>query len=151
MNSAKKRTLGIILLVLSLIGVGLTVYLTYQHFKVDESAFCNFNDYLNCDIVNKSEYSEFAGIPVSIMGMVAYVVFFIYSIGLLKSARWAQRSTGLMTVFGGVSLLISLVLTYIEFFVLYAVCIFCLSQQFVILFIFLLLLSLWRAHRLSHS
>lgn len=131
----------IALLFLSLTGMIVTAYLVYQHYKDPGGAFCNVNDYVSCDIVNKSIYSEIFGIPVAVLGFLAYGLLFVLSV--------TRRLVGFATLFSGAGLLFSLYLTYIEFFVLQALCILCITQQILILFIFLIYLYIWFAQRKS--
>lgn len=136
-----------------------TAYLIYQHYKDPGGAFCNVNDYVSCDIVNKSIYSEIFGIPVAALGFVSYGVLFILSIRLSRGeakqlmrqqgASLTRRLVDFATLFSGAGLLFSLYLTYIEFFVLQALCILCITQQILILFIFLIYLYIWFAQRKS--
>lgn len=62
---------------ISVVGFLVTVYATYIHFSSSPSTLCNFNAQFNCDIVNKGIYSEVFGVPVSILGMLGYVWFFV--------------------------------------------------------------------------
>ena len=132
-----------LLFYLSLCGALLTAYLIYQHYKPAGSSYCNVNTYINCDIVNKSTYSEILGIPVSVLGFLTYVFFFIISAGALKGKKIKPRVLPLVTAFSGIAAVFSLYLTYVEFFVLRAVCLLCLSQQLILLLVFLTFLSLW--------
>ncbi len=143
-----KLTLPKTIATLSALGIAITGYLIHQHYAPIDSSFCNFNDFVSCDIVNKSEYSEIFGIPVSILGLLTYVYLFIFSMGWIRNASWAKKLLipTLAFTLGGFGF--SIYLTYIEFFVLYAVCIFCLSQQVLILSISILLtLSVWRSRK----
>ncbi|MBP9718383.1 hypothetical protein KBD59_03745 [Candidatus Gracilibacteria bacterium] len=137
----------------SILGMLVTGYLIYQHYKPAGESFCNINEYISCDIVNKSEYSELFGvIPVSVLGFLSYLFFGVVSAFWLKKGGIPKRLQLLATVFGVFSLIFSLYLTYIEFFVLFAVCIFCLAQQVLILIISLILLYLWyKQKRALHS
>lgn len=141
------------IVVLSFVGMLVTAYLIYQHYKDAGGSFCDINDFVNCDIVNKSTYAEIFGIPVSVLGFFAYGVFFFASLFFHSIERKIHSGPllGGLTLFSGIGLLFSLYLTYIEFFVLYAVCIFCLTQQILIFIIFLLFISLWRIAQKSHS
>jgi uncharacterized membrane protein len=122
---------------LNVLAIAVTTYLTYLHFKPSASTICKINEYFDCDIVNKSIYSELFGIPVSILGLLTYVLLFIVGWGLLKN-KWKSKKTQRQLYWGIFGLtafgtLFSGYLTYIELFVLQAVCIFCLSQQIIIL------------------
>ena len=51
--------------VLSALGaLGISIYLGVQHGSTEASA-CNISSTINCDVVNRSEYSELFGIPIS--------------------------------------------------------------------------------------
>lgn len=139
------------LLVLSALGIVVTGYLIHQHYAPIDTSFCNFNDYVSCDIVNKSEYSTLFGIPVSILGLLTYLYLFIFAIISLKNSSLAKKLLFPTLVFTLGGLGFSLYLTYLEFFVLYAVCIFCLSQQLLIITISILLsLSVWHSKKTSN-
>jgi uncharacterized membrane protein len=127
-----------------------TVYLSYMHFRPTASTLCKINDYLDCDIVNKSIYSELFDIPVAILGMVTYVLLFILGWMVLRKIKlthiWkALNPTNLlwfMFALTAIGVLFSAYLTYIELFVLHAICIFCMIQQVIIIVNFFLLLSI---------
>lgn len=144
-----------IITILSALGMIVTGYLVYQHYKPVDTSFCNFSDYVNCDIVNKSEYSEILGTPVSMLGFIAYAYLFVFAISVLKKASWTESLLIPTLIFAIVGLAFSGYLTYIEFFVLYAVCVFCLAQQLIILIITTLLgISVWHSKKQvspSHS
>lgn len=130
-----------------------TIYLTYMHFKPSASEWCKLSDYLDCDIVNKSIYAELFDIPVAILGLLTYLLLFGLAWIIFKNIRLTQYAKFLrpinllwfmfVVVAGGV--LFSGYLTYVELFVLHAVCVFCMAQQVIIiidLFILLGILSL---------
>lgn len=135
------------LIILSLIGVGVTTYLITQHYADAGTSFCNVNEYVSCDIVNKSTYSEIFGIPVSILGVVTYVILLLSAIAFFVSWKHAHKILVPVTFFTGAGVIFSLYLTFVEFFVLYAVCIFCLTQQIILFLIFITLLYLCSKQR----
>ncbi len=52
----------IIACILLLLGIILSLFLSYQHFSTSAGKFCTFGDSFSCDIVNKSPYSNLDGI-----------------------------------------------------------------------------------------
>ena len=52
-----------------LIGIGIAAYLTYVHYA-DVAPVCTTG---GCEKVQKSKYAELAGVPVALLGLVAYV------------------------------------------------------------------------------
>ncbi len=136
------------IIVLAILGMLITVYLTYQHYAPTGSKLCNFTDTISCDIVNKSTYSELFSavhleelalllgfdIPVSILGFFTYFVIMILAILLLKNPR--ESLSTFLVYLTGIGAIFSLYLTIIEAFVLEAWCIFCVTQAIIILVLF---------------
>lgn len=135
---------------LAFAGMLVTAYLTYQHYADPGGAFCNVNQYVSCDIVNQSVYAEIFGIPVAILGFLAYTTILVMAISAWKGWH-PQPIIRFGTFFTGLGLLFSLYLTYIEFFVLRALCIFCLTQQILIIIIFIIFFMSWRKLSTSPS
>lgn len=130
MNKKVKAFLGLIALA-SVVGAVVSVYAMLAHYDAASSEFCSINETFDCDVVNKSQYSEILGVPVSLMGLVAYVFFFFASVAYRKQSH--QGLLNIMT-FGAVTgLLFSLYLTYIEAYVLYTWCLLCIISQISIL------------------
>lgn len=148
----EKKQYLILLTVLLALGMLITAYLVYQHYKSAGGSFCNVSDYVSCDVVNKSKYSEIVGFPVALLGFLAYAIFFFFSIGFLKNWKFPRRTLGVLVFFSAASVLFSLYLTIIEFFVLKALCLLCITQQMLIFFIFFIFLYLWLQKKsFSHS
>ncbi len=110
----------------AILGVVASVYALLAHYDVTSTEFCSVSDTFDCDLVNKSKYSKILGIPVALLGIFAYVFFF------LSALVYAKRPSELLMqvmIFGAVfSMLFSLYLTYIEAFVLFTWCMICLAS-----------------------
>ncbi len=92
----------------------------------------------DCATVNYSSYSEIYGIPIAVVGMGAYLLILVIH---FFETRWRPvKKNGTLLIFGLslVGVLFSVYLTYIEFFVIFAVCPFCFASAFFMLFIFLI-------------
>lgn len=137
------------LVVLNLLAVLITIYLIYAHFKPSASGICNFSEKWDCEIVNQSIYSEFFGVPVSVFGFITYVLLSAFAIRGLKHQQARLIPLVLGCVIGGVGF--SLYLTGIETFVLKTYCIFCVTQQVIILLDLGLITSLYLHHRKNPS
>ena len=120
-----------LLLVLAVVGLGISSYLAYAHWA-DATVACGGVG--SCDEVNTSEYSEMAGVPVAFLGSLFYLAL----IGAVTAWLW-WRPSGLawpVMAFWGMSVggtLYSAYLTYIEIFVLEAICIYCVGSAAIIL------------------
>ena len=53
-----------------LVGVGIAAYLTYVHYA-HTAPICTTG---GCETVQKSKYAELLGVPVALLGLIAYVV-----------------------------------------------------------------------------
>jgi vitamin-K-epoxide reductase (warfarin-sensitive) len=93
-----------------------------RHFAKSTTEFCDLNQKFSCDIVNRSEYSSLAGIPVAAIGIAGYLALFALSTFLRGHAETPNRL--LAAAIAGLAY--ALYLTYIEAYVLTAWCILCL-------------------------
>jgi len=121
---------------LSLAGMGVSAYLTWAHLA-RQSVACGGSQ--GCDIVQQSVYSEVAGIPVALLGLMAYTALF--ALTLLRDhvpAPWQDYVP--LAIFGIslIGMLYSAYLTYLELFVIYAICRWCVSSAIIITVIFAL-------------
>jgi uncharacterized membrane protein len=91
----------------------------------------------DCATVNYSPYSEIYGIPVALLGLLTYLA--ILAILLLEASWKPAGKYGSYLVFGMavVGILFSAYLTFIEFFIIDAVCPFCIISAIVITLIFI--------------
>ena len=86
-----------------------------------------------CDVVNNSLYSKFLGIPVSFIGLVAYLVLLALAVAALRTDGRVQRQMLLLSLLlsiGGVGF--SVYLTYIEVYVIEALCSWCVASATII-------------------
>jgi vitamin-K-epoxide reductase (warfarin-sensitive) len=136
------------LAVVNLLALFAALFLTYVHFSPDASDFCVLSEKWNCDIVNKSIYSTLFGIPVSLMGSVAYFGFLLFSIRGLRKDQKKLLPYFLAMVLCATAF--ALYLTGIEAFVLKTYCLFCVVQQLLILMELGLAFYLFK-HSKSHA
>lgn len=138
------RKLLITIAILSFAGVVVSAYALWQHYAPLGSAFCSLGETFSCDLVNKSTFSEAFGIPVAGIGIVGYVALFALALGIVLDPQSAPRLLPwiLAASFGG--LLFSLYLTYVELFIIGAVCILCVTSQALILTITTLSAIVWK-------
>lgn len=79
----------------------------------------------DCWTVNLSKYSEIAGVPISILGMGAYLAVIVLLFLETKGSFWKINSPILIFGLMLAGTLYSAYLTYIEIYVLKAICPFC--------------------------
>ena len=119
---------------LALIGLLDSTYLLI--YKISRNnALCLGNG--DCATVNASRYSEIYGIPVSLLGMLAYLAILLILLLESRFVFFKTWSNYLVFGFSLVGVLFSAYLTYIEYYVIFAVCPFCLGSAIIIALIFI--------------
>ena len=121
---------------LSLIGVGISGYLTWSHL-VGQSPYCG--GYHGCETVQNSPYAEVGGVPVAAIGLLGYLL--LLGLSLLRDRVQGETAFYLSAALFGtatVGFLYSLYLTYLEAFVIRAWCFWCVTSALVITAIFAL-------------
>jgi uncharacterized membrane protein len=118
------RTLRSTLIALAVIGLGLASYLTYVHYAGIKPA-CTAGE--SCTKVQTSVYSELAGVPVALLGLLGYVAILA---SLLAGEREASRLATAVLTLGGFAF--SAYLTYRELFSIHAICEWCVSSAVIL-------------------
>jgi uncharacterized membrane protein len=121
---------------LTIIGAADATYGIVQHFGPTGSGPCNWGGRISCDIVNKSVFSEIAGIPVAVIGLFGYVAIFAAAFWVHKTQKETDARNLFLLVLGG--FLFSAYLTWIEVWWLRAVCPICIVSQTVITLLLIL-------------
>lgn len=132
-------------------GLGISLYLGIQHGSTEASA-CNVSSTINCDLVNRSVYSEIMGVPIAFLGAAFYGS--VLALGLLrlqeKSAdeaaeKYYQLSSHLIFAGSIIAVVYSLVLAIISGVLIKAWCLFCIGLYGINLILFFVALSESRA------
>jgi uncharacterized membrane protein len=137
-------TLRHLSLALVAIAMVITGYLSYTHLT-STSIVCVEGGAFNCETVNSSIYSRFAGIPVAYLGFAADLV--LAALLLLEPRNSVLRSYGVMIVFGITlfGFIYHCYLTYVSVTRIQALCPWCLSAHAVMML--LLIVSSIRLYR----
>lgn len=112
----------IAIITLALLGILISGYSWYNHYSTNGGTFCDISTTFSCSTVNRSIYSEFAGIPVAAIGLAGYAL--LLTLTLKKTVRW-----DLMFAAGILGTIFSLYLTWIEIATLKTFCVLCLISQ----------------------
>jgi uncharacterized membrane protein len=139
MTSTACRLL-LIIAVLAAAGVIVSSLSLVHHYGTSRSSFCDLSETLNCDVVNRSEYSTLVGVPVALIGVLGYLALLV-----VATLYRRRRETPKLLFWGAMAGLgFALYLTYIEGFVLATWCVLCLSSLCTIFTIALLSFALIR-------
>jgi uncharacterized membrane protein len=132
-----KGWLDIAIPILSIIGLGASIYLTYVEITHTRALCGPVGD---CNAVQSSPYAKLFGVmPIGLLGAIGYIA-------ILVAWLWQRfRTDSLSKIAGpvmyGMALfgtLFSIYLTYLELFVIHAICIWCLSSAVIITALMLL-------------
>lgn len=120
--------------VFALAGVALAGYLTIVHYRESLLVCSAVSD---CETVQTSKYAEVAGIPVALIGLVMFLV--ILGIAVARIVRPDLAETATMTIFVLVAAGIGfyIYLTYLELFVIDAICQWCVASSLVTVGLFI--------------
>lgn len=119
-------------LALSLAGIAVSAYLTWVHYEED-ALVCGLGD---CTLVQNSEYATLMGVPIAILGLLMYLA--ILGLAALRLLRpvFADRATAAIFGVSLAGLLYSLYLTYVEIWVIEAICQWCVVSAIITALIF---------------
>jgi uncharacterized membrane protein len=132
--------LRVTMILLCLAGLGVSAYLMWGYSVPGATLSCGGSS--GCEAVKNSEYSSILGIPMPLVGILSYVgllgLLFAQSHAFVVEKGW---SAYLALAIFGVSLtgvLYSAYLTYLEIFVIFAICRWCVASAVIMVSIFLL-------------
>lgn len=114
--------------IVSLICFGISGYIELnKHFAIDSC----FKAVSGCAIVDRSSFSDFAGLPVSILGILSFLILSILSFLQFKKPNQKRKKliTGLITLIS----LFAIYLIIAQVFFINAFCKYCLIVDFLIL------------------
>jgi uncharacterized membrane protein len=136
-------TRRMIIAALSLGGVGLATYLAMYKLGLIGTLACTIGQ---CETVNLSKWATFLGLPVAVWGAGFYVMVFLLAFAgtteRFANAPWVSHALLALTAWG---VLFSGWLTYLELYVINAVCMFCVISAILVTVIFLVSVLEWRA------
>jgi uncharacterized membrane protein len=131
---------------LSLAGLFISGYLYLYKIGKIGSLACGTG---SCETVQLSSWSRFAGLEVSLIGVLGYASLLGLSLASLQAGAYRQWPVRAMAVAAGIGVLFTLYLTYVELFVIHAICRWCVASGVIVLAIFVV--ALLDQRRLSRS
>jgi uncharacterized membrane protein len=112
--------LGVAALAVAALGIAVAAYLTYVHYA-GLQPFCAGGGH-GCERVQSSSYASVGGIPVAVLGLAGYLAIAAAVAAPGESARLAAAALAVVG-FG-----FSAYLTYLELFVIDAICQWCVAS-----------------------
>ena len=136
--------------ILALLGLVLAIKLAFIFYNANYneyslSSFCSINNFIDCDGVAKTKYSQFLGIPLAYWGIFLYitilflsVVKYLQKIKFLKFLEVFKSPNDYVIFLGVMSFFFSMVLAGISFGIIKKLCILCLITYVIDLIISLI-------------
>ena len=120
----------------ALIGVFVSLYLTLYKLGYIGTLACGTG---SCETVQLSKWGDFLGMPVAAWGVGYYVVVLGLALaGLQERFLGSPRLTNALVLITGAGLLFSIWLTYLELFVIHAICRWCVGSAVMTIVLFAL-------------
>lgn len=125
--SMKDKKIVFYIKLLSIIGIGLAIYLLLE--QITQSSFrpCTINATVNCDAIISGAVAKTLGIPTPLIGLVGYIVIF------LSAHLYKKKLLMAMATFG---LAFCLWIAYRELFQLHTICPVCIGCQLIMITVF---------------
>jgi Predicted membrane protein len=126
-------------LVLSVIGLADSAYLTFEHYSGSTSLACSDSGTVDCAKVTTSQWSSIAGVPVALLGLL----FFVGMTALCLPQVWRRTTPmldNLRIAAAGVGLLMVFYLVWAEFVKIHAICLWCTGVHVITFVLFFVLI-----------
>ena len=136
-------TKRMIIAALALGGLGLATYLAMYKLGMIGTLACGAG---GCETVQMSRWATFLGLPVAVWGVGFYLALF--GLALLGTterfvdAPWVSHGLLMLTAWG---VIFSAWLTYLELYVIHAICKFCVVSAVLVTITFLVSVFEWRS------
>lgn len=122
--------------VLALVGLFVALYLWLHALGFGGAIKCGASG--GCETVQTSQWAVFLGFPVAFYGVVGYLAVLIVALIALRPATLLDRKwDGLLAGLATVGLLFTAYLTYLELFVIHAICRWCVGSAVIITLIWI--------------
>jgi uncharacterized membrane protein len=114
-------------LLLAVAGIGVAAYLTYTHYN-QGALVCGVGD---CETVQASRYAKLFGIPIAVLGLAMYLG--VLALLIVRHVRPARADVATVAMFGTLlaGSIYAAYLTYLEIWVIEAVCQWCVTSAII--------------------
>ena len=139
LRAAASTRVALVPFALSISGIGISAYLTVEHYTATTSLVCPETSVLNCQKVTTSSWSMLGPVPVALLGLL----FFVGMAVICSPWLWDARGFELLRIVGAAAgVVFALYLVWGEF-RLHALCLWCTGAHVIALG--LLTAVLWAA------
>jgi len=130
--------------VLALVGLFVALYLWLHALGYGGAIKCGASG--GCEIVQTSQWATFLGLPVAFYGVVGYSTMLVVAIVAVRPAARAEAGwSKLLALLATIGFGFTLYLTYLELFVIHAICRWCIGSAVIITLIWVVSLLALRS------
>jgi len=131
-----------VIALIALIGVFVSLYLTLYKLGYIGTLVCGTG---SCELVQLSKWGTFLGLPVAAWGVGYYgAVFVLAMVSTQERFESSRRLTGALALVTGWGVVFTIWLTYLELFVIHAICRWCVGSAVMTVLLFGLAMVEWR-------
>jgi uncharacterized membrane protein len=141
MRRDREARVMMVVLILSMAGIGLATFLVANHYQLVSAEICEIGPWSSCEDVNKGPYSEvIPGLPWAVVGLAGFVAIFCLSYLKLYYPELdkQRRFIPLLVLFSVIGVIFVIYLNYLELFLIHKICIFCAASHIVMIVILVL-------------
>jgi len=128
------------MIILAVGGLGVSAYLMWGYTVPGASLACGSSH--GCEAVKNSVYANIMGVPLPIIGLACYLILLLLLItqnqAVVSAGGWSPYIALALFGLSLIGVLFSAYLTYLELFVIYAICRWCVASAIIMAAIFLL-------------
>ena len=136
-----------IMALIALIGVFVSLYLTLYKLGYIGTLVCGTG---SCELVQLSKWGTFLGFPVAAWGVGYYGAVFVLAVASTQERFGeSRRLTGALALLTGWGVVFTIWLTYLELFVIHAICRWCVGSATMVAVLFALALWEWKGARVE--
>lgn len=135
--------------ILAFAGIGVAVYLTLYKAGMIAALACSIG---SCETVQTSRYATMLGLPVAAWGVAYYVALFgVAFVGTTATYETSPAVSTALLILTGWGTLFSVWLTYLELFVIHAICTWCVISAVIVTLAFLVSVLEFRESRMAQD
>jgi len=121
-STARVSRVELTTLVLALVALAVSIYLTVEHYAAPNSLACPDTGAINCTKVTTSTWSEVGSVPLALLG----ALYFAVMSALCVPAAWRVTALDRVRVVGAAGgVATALYLVWVELFQVEAICLWC--------------------------
>lgn len=154
LKSVAPDALRWIIILLCIAGLGVSAYLMWGYSTPGATLACGGSH--GCETVKESAYSSIFGVSLPLIGLLSYAALLVLAAGqthlLVIQRGWIPFVALALFGISLIGVLFSGYLTYLELYVIYAICRWCVASAVIMVLVFALsIVNLNRSNRLDYA